>query len=69
MSVTQSQKDERRFSFDRRQFHYSMYIPERRSGHERRSLAERLKDVNNMKVVRRMKFDNRSMLFSPALCT
>ena len=65
----QSQNDERRFSFDRRQFHYSMHIPERRSGIERRNIADRFKNAKSMKTASDLKFGNRSMLFSPALCT
>jgi hypothetical protein len=43
--------NERRVRLERRRFHYSMYIPERRSGRERRNTALWLRPAEQEKFV------------------
>lgn len=43
--------NERRFRFERRRFHYSLYIPERRSGRERRHTALWLRPAEQVSFV------------------
>ncbi|MEJ2154990.1 MAG: hypothetical protein P8X96_06625 [Desulfobacteraceae bacterium] len=58
MSPTQSQNDERRFSYERRQFHYSKYIPERRTGQERRVLAKQFQLAEPLETLPNLNFDD-----------
>ena len=37
MEITNHENDNRRSGYDRRQFNYAIYLPERRSGKERRA--------------------------------